>query len=141
MKLNDLWTQTLADTSVGAQSYKLDNLFKQSPGTSFGWKSDELPEGRPKINHAQGVVGKVIWEDLGDHPYTGLYAGGSLYGLVRLSEGNFMIPEASGLTPTMALKFLYDGIESLNIVANTSFESSSSWNFFAKDFRTHIELF
>jgi len=102
---------------------------------------DELPPGRPKINHAQGVVGKVTWEDLGNHPYTGLYAGGSNLGLIRLSEGNFILPEATGLTPTLALKFLYDGIESLNVVANTSFEPSSSWNFFAHDFRTHIEQF
>jgi hypothetical protein len=60
---------------------------------------------------------------------------------MRLSEGNFDVPEASGLTPTMAMKFLRDGTPSVNIVANTSFAPSNSFNFFANNFRTTVELF
>jgi hypothetical protein len=105
--------------------------------------SDELPNGRVKINHAQGVVARVAWEDLGNHDYSGLYNGGSSLGLIRMSEGNFLLPEGEmpGLTPTLALKFLRDGERSANLLANTSFEPSNSFNFFANDFHTMIDLF
>ena len=109
-------------------------------GTSFNLEADELPQNRPKINHSQGTVARVSWEDLGGHPYTGLYQGSEM-GLIRLSEGNFILPEAPGLTPTLAIKFLRDGMESVNHLANTNFEPSSSWNFFAQDFLSHIPLF
>ena len=103
--------------------------------------SDELNNGRPKINHSQGVVGLVSWEDLGNHDYTGLYEGGSDYGLIRMSEGNFLLPEAPGLTPSFGLKFLRDGMESSNHVTNVSFEPTTSFNFFENDFRSRIESF
>lgn len=61
--------------------------------------------------------------------------------MIRLSEGNFLLPEAPGLTPTLAIKFLRDGMPSVNHLANTSFEPSDSWNFFANDFPSHIPLF
>lgn len=86
-------------------------------------------------------MGKVAWEDLGGHTYTGIYDGGSDLGLLRLSEGNFLLPEAPGLTPTMAIKFLRDGISSVNFLANTNFEPSTSWNFFANHFHTRIPFF
>ena len=108
---------------------------------SFGNRGDELPRDRPKINHSQGAVAKVSWEDLGGHAYTGIYDGGSDLGLMRLSEANFVLPEAPGLTPAMGLKFQRDGMEAVNILANTSFEPSSSWNFFANNFGTRITLF
>ena len=46
-----------------------------------------MPEGHVKFVHSQGVVAKVIWEDLENHPYTGFYQGNS-EGLIRLSDGN-----------------------------------------------------
>jgi len=99
-----------------------------------------MPADRVKLVHAQGVVGKVAWEDLGNHPYTGLYEGNK-EGLLRFSEGNFLLSETTGLTPTLALKFLRDGIPSSNILANTSFEPSSSWNFFGNHFHTTLDHF
>ena len=109
-------------------------------GPTFGRIWDELPEGRVKFNHRQGVVGTVAWESLGNHPYTGLYEGSNL-GIIRMSEGNHLLPETPGLTPTMALKFQRDGIASVNFTANTGFEPSTSWNFFENDFKTRIPLF
>ena len=47
----------------------------------------------------------------------------------------------TGLTPTLAVKFLINGRESVNLLANTSFEPSDSFNFFANDFRTVIPNF
>ena len=77
---------------------------------SFTRQADELPTGRPKINHAQGVVGLVSWEDVGGHDYTGLFEGGSDMGLIRMSEANFLLDEAPGLTPSIAIKFTRDGM-------------------------------
>ena len=107
---------------------------------SFELISDELPQNRPKVNHSQGVVTKIEWEDFGGHDYTGLFKGGSTDALMRMSEGNFMIPEASGLTPSLAIKFLRDNMPSINLLANVSFESTNSWNFFSTIYRHRIDL-
>ena len=97
---------------------------------------------RPKINHAQGVVGLVEWEDVGGHDYTGLFEGGSEMGLIRMSEANFgLLEEAPGLTPSIAIKFLRDGMKSVNHLANVSFGPTKSFNFFANDFRSRVPLF
>jgi len=105
--------------------------------------SDELPRDRPKINHSQGVVARVKWEDLKGHSYSGLFRGDNDLGLIRMSEGNFLLPEGEikGLTPTMALKFPRDKIRSANLLANVSFEPTDSFNFFANDFHTSIPTF
>jgi hypothetical protein len=78
------------------------------------------------------------------HPYTGLYASKQSsppQGLIRLSEANFLLPEAPGLTPTFAMKFPRRKIPSANILANSSFEPSKSYNFFENDFKTRINFF
>jgi len=121
----------------------LPNLFRQDMGVTFDRDSDELPKGRPKVNHAQGTVTMASWEDLGNHPYTGIYNGGSDKILMRLSESNFDLPEAAGLTPSFGLKFLRDGMRSVNMVtlANESFEPTDNFNFFSEDFYTRVFLF
>lgn len=83
------------------------------------------------------------WEDLGGHNYTGIYNGGSDKIIMRLSESNFDIPEASGLTPSFALKFLRDNMRSVNMLtlANESFEPMDNFNFFSEDFYTRVFLF
>ena len=75
------------------------------------------------------MLAKVEWEDLDNgHPFGGMFLGGP--GIMRLSEGNFLVPEADGLTPTMALKFPRDGMQSVNNFAQPSWSASGSWNFF-----------
>jgi len=110
-------------------------------GVTFDREDDELPRNRPKINHAQGVVALVSWEDLGNHSYTGIFDGGSDMGLIRLSESNIMTPVASGLTPSLAIKFLRDGIRSVNHLANVSFDPTDSFNFFENNFRSRVDFF
>ena len=109
------------------------SLFTRDMSLTFDSTGDELPYNRVKVNHRQGVVGLIEWEDLGGHSYTGLYEGNSS-GLVRLSEANFLLPEADGLTPSAAFKIFRDGIQSVNHVANTSWGPSSSYDFMANDF-------
>lgn len=120
---------------------KLSNLFTQGGNKSFRDESDELPRNRPKINHAQGTLALVEWQKVADHPYTGFYGMDTAQALLRLSEGNFDLPEAPGLTPSMALKFTRNGMPSTNILANVSFEPTNSFDFFAAPFRTNIETF
>lgn len=76
---------------------------------TFDHESDELPTNRTKVQHSQGALARVQWIDRGGHIYSGLYKGDSI-GLIRFSEGNFLVPEADGLTPTMAMKFPRDGM-------------------------------
>jgi hypothetical protein len=85
-------------------------------------------------------VAKVSWEDRGGHDYTGLFDGGSDLGLIRMSEANYYLPEASGLTPSLAIKFLRDGMESVNHMGNVSFEPTQSFNFFSGPFRSRLPL-
>ena len=92
---------------VNWQGHK--SLFTRDMSLTFDSTGDELPYNRVKVNHRQGVVGLIEWEDLGGHSYTGMYEGTSR-GLVRLSEANFLLPEADGLTPSAAFKFFRDGI-------------------------------
>jgi len=62
---------------------------------------------------------------------------------MRLSESNFDIPEAPGLTPSFAMKFLRDGISSVNLltIANEQFTPSDNFNFFSGDFYTRLNFF
>ena len=61
-KLEKLWEQCLADDTVAPIPYnELPDLFERNIDISYVREADELPAGRPKINHAQGVVGLVEW--------------------------------------------------------------------------------
>jgi len=72
-----------------------------------------------------------------------MFKGDNELGLIRMSEGNFLLPddEIPGLTPSMALKFPRDTMHSANLLANVSFEPTNSFNFFANDFLTNIPMF
>ena len=70
-KLNELWTQCIADETP--QEIPFTEIHTQLSSTefkgnqSFNTKSDEMPRNRVKVLHAQGVVAKVEWFDLGNH--------------------------------------------------------------------------
>jgi len=68
---------------------------------------------------------------------------------MRMSEGNFNVPEMPGLTPTFALKFPRTKIRSVNWTAG-GFEpndatktpaGTSPFDFFAKNFCTSCSFF
>lgn len=118
----------------------LAHLFSGNENKSFTIESDELPKDRPKVNHATGVVAKVRWKPMAPSVYTGMF-GSESTALLRMSEANFDLPETQGLTPSLAIKFTRDGIRSVNLLANVSFEPKPSFNFFANDFRINIPLF
>ena len=128
--------------------WNLDGLFKEDIKISFDKQGDEMPAGRDKFNHQQGVLAKVLWVDIGGHSYTGLYKGKS-EGLLRMSEGNFNVAEAPGMTSTFAIKFPRTKIRSVNWVAG-GFEpndalktpaGTSPFDPFARNFCTSCNFF
>ena len=57
---------------------------------------------------------------------------------MRLSETNNLYEGASGLTPSVAFKFLIDGKESANIFGMNTFGQTKSWNFFENDLDNRV---
>lgn len=114
---------------------KLKGLFHLAP--SFDHESDEMPEGRQKIIHANGSVGKMVFVPATGHPFTGIYESGDI-GFARLSLA--VAPSDTSFVPGMAIKFLIQNHASLNLqVMNALDGQGADWNFFAKDFSNKIE--
>jgi len=110
---------------------------------SFRAPGDELPleqggNTRVKTIHTVGSVARVEWKDLGQHPYTGLFKGGTKHGIARFSLA--LKPDTDELktAPGIGLKLLRDGLDSANLVAMYSVQGQQSWNFFKHNFSNHI---
>lgn len=113
----------------------LKGLFSLKP--SFDHVSDEMPDGRVKIIHANGSVAKVSLIASAGHPFTGFYQTGGI-GLARLSLGG--APSDDTYTPGMALKLLMPGKPSANLQVMYSLEGQGeNWNFFAHEFSNKID--
>ena len=129
----------IADTNPG--SWHLAGALIVSEAPVFDTLGDELECGwtgcRNKTIHAQGVVGKVKWENLGGHSYTGMFRGADT-GYVRLSEAAPTDTKTPNLKPGMGVKLLRDGADSANFVAMYSVDGQPTLNFFANDFSNHI---
>lgn len=61
-------------------------------------------------------MAKATWVSLGDHPYTGMFRGGD-NGFIRLSSTAQVDNAQQHMSPGIGIKFLRDGIDSANIVA------------------------
>ena len=75
---------------------------------------------------------RVVWRSKGSHPYTGIFRGAN-HGIMRLSyiaRPNPLKPVGFNPRPSMALKFLRDGMDAANLVAMFSLNGQQSWNFF-----------
>jgi hypothetical protein len=113
---------------------KLKGLFNLSP--TFDYASDEVPEGRTKILHANGSVGKVAFIPTSEHSFTGIYKTGGI-GLARLSLA--MPASDNSYIPGMAVKFLINNQPSLNLHVMNALEGQEwNWNYFAKDFSNQV---
>lgn len=99
---------------------------------------------RHKTVHPVGNVGKAEWRNLGGHSYTGIFEGADT-GYVRLSTQRPVItPEEREtddqlvMMSTMALKFLRDGVDSANSVANQNLGGQASYNYFDAPLFTNL---
>ncbi|WP_454782141.1 hypothetical protein [Legionella sp. WA2022007384] len=124
----------LTGSSFNEVLEKLKGLFNLKP--TFDYTSDELPEGRIKIIHANGSVGKITWIPAAGHPFTGIYKSGGV-GVARLSLAT--PPADDSYIPGMAIKILISKHSSLNLhVMNLLEGQKENWNYFAKDFSNQI---
>merc|ERR1739844_565160 len=121
-----MWQQITADSSSGNwHSYQ---HFEVEPRACFDEQGDEF-DCRKKTFHGVGNVAKATWVSLGDHPYTGMFRGGDT-GFVRLSS-TFEVDNANQhMAPGIGIKFLRDGIDSANIIAEFCMDGQDSLNFF-----------
>ena len=92
---------------------------------------------RNKTIHSVGNVGKIIWKDLGGHPFTGIFKGGDS-GFVRMSSAVPVDTKTPNMKPGMGVKFLRDGVDSANFVAMYGVDGQNSLNFFEHDWSNHI---
>ena len=107
-----------------------------SPGDEMFCKSDG--KCRTRTLHNLGSVAKIKWvsEDTASHPFTGLFRSGSDTGIIRFSSGTQ--PSGNGMSPGIGIKLLRDGIDSGNLVAMNDVIEQAGFDFFQKDFETHI---
>lgn len=118
-----------------------DELFTGRSQVTFCQNWDEMKHRRLKTTHTQGLVAHVAFEPAAGHPYTGVFGNGTDIGIMRLSETGFITEESEGLFPSVAVKFLHDGIRSSNIFGMASFHPNESWNFFEEPLKNRVEPF
>lgn len=70
-----------------------------------------------------------------------MFASGSDSVIVRISEASNLFEGSTGLTPSVAVKFLVDGEESYNLFAMESFMPSDTWNFLEPQLTSRLEAF
>jgi len=114
----------------------LPKILTKSMITSFDNAREELPDGRPKHTHSNGVVSLIDLEVASDSPYTGMLRPGRHRGLMRLASSR--VPELDATFPGLAIKFLRTGIHSANLLAlSAGGEQTGHVNFFEKPLTTH----
>lgn len=104
--------------------------------------TDQMPDGRKKLVHAQGAVAKVrfITQNTDQHELSGLFRTGADYGIIRYSD-LFKPNERNPKTQAgAALKFFRDGMPSGNTVMMTTNNFRSSHNFLREDFTTILDM-
>jgi len=135
-----LWDAiTEVNTTICQQFDTLENLFIQNPKESFAnVRSDEMPGDRNKLVHQQGVVAQAEFISNGKHAYTGVFEGADEI-LIRMSETDFFVDGVTeAANPSLAFKFLRDGVPSANQFGMVSFEGTDSWNWFENSFMSHL---
>ena len=112
-------------------------LFAESMTLTLQTIGDEMPEGHTKYIHTEGATAQVKLVNIQDHPFTGVFQGAD-HGLMRLSMAAQPDTSSDTTVPSFGLKFLRDGTDSANVVAEYSVDGQESWNFFKNDFSNHI---
>ena len=98
---------------------------------------------REKVSHRQGLVASFKWQPVNveEHGYTGFYENVSTYNILRFSQTTNLTDRSEGLLPSVALKFMIDGLKSENLFGMPSFHETNSWNFFENDLKSRVEPF
>ena len=98
---------------------------------------------REKVSHRQGLVASFKWVPYEPdvHGYTGFYEKVSTNNILRFSQTTNLTEKSEGLLPSVALKFLINGLKSENVFGMPSFHETTSWDFFASDMKSRVEPF
>jgi len=91
---------------------------------------------RKKLSHSKGVISRGEFISNGNHDYTGIFKG-SKNVLVRLSTAT-PYDKHLKMVPSVAMKFLRDGIPSANIETMFAVEGQEGFNFFRNNVSNHI---
>lgn len=139
-KLEILWKKIEEDDTPIEEAE--GSFFLADMAGVFDEQGDEF-DCRHKTAHQFGNIGKVRWVDLQGHNYTGIFNGGSDTGFARLSS-QFPVrvenEHSEFMNPSIALKFLRDGVDSANIMANATPFGQSSFNFFENSLHSLLEF-
>jgi hypothetical protein len=128
-----LWDKIREDDTM-QEAVPIEEFFKIDMHSVFDEIGDEM-DCRLKTKHSQGQVSKVAWVSTKDHLYTGIFEGAET-GFVRLSTSEPVIdpdnadPETLVMQPSIAVKFLRNGIDSANALGNLNQFGQKSYNFF-----------
>lgn len=90
----------------------------------------------------------MSYKNTGGHNYTGIFDDGADHGIIRLSDAHLHVedkqgnPVATHMQPSIAIKFLRDGMVSANYLGMVSFEDGGNgYDFFSKPFLNHLPQF
>ena len=80
-----------------------------------------------------------------NHPYSGIFETGAEHAIMRLSDADLHLededgrPVGSHMQPSVAVKFLRDGMVAANYLGMVSFEDGGTGHdFFSKPFMNHL---
>jgi len=139
-KADIIWDKIIENDQTAPAAGPTD-YFTIDANTDYDEWGDEF-ECRTNVFNSQGNVGMVRWEDVGGHPYTGIFAGGADTGFIRLSTVTPVNTDVSSslpkMNPTLALKLLRNQRDSANTIANLGFFGQDSYNFFEHDLTTAV---
>lgn len=134
-----LWekVQETAGTKGSFSPFRLLKMFTKDLSPTVDHYSDFIPYEGGKPFHSVGAVATVKFDTSGSNgTFTGIFAGGSSHGMIRLSLA--LGSRNSAYVPGLALKFLRNGMYSANVMAMEGIDGQESGNFFERDFSNHI---
>ena len=109
----------------------------------IGENGQDVDLGRKKkLTHTKGIHGAVKYVPKPGNPYTGLFASGVDYAVMRMSDAGFLadnIIDTPAFTPSVAIKMLINNQRSKNLFAQFNFDGVSDPYFFANDMSTHMQ--
>jgi hypothetical protein len=153
-KMEAIWGNVVDSLPVSQEemTYEHDVKYIQAIGhptvcpffnQSFDATADEFGPNstRQKVVHRVGVVAKVAYESVGNHPYTGVFKSGSgkTDAIIRTGFGGTSDPGApQNRSNSQAIKIFRNGRESANLLLMTDFIGHSNWNYFEAVESTHV---
>lgn len=138
-KLDELWSLAKSpEGTSGRYPYcheEIQLALFDDVSVSFTHFGDKVPYKRNKRVHPVGGVSKAVWKSVGNHTYSGQFQEESP---VFLRYSTVRHPDYYEFTPSIAVKFLRDGMPSGNLVAANTLLGQQSGSFFQNTLSNHL---